>query len=273
MRHKHNGFTFIEISLFIAISGLVLVSVIGMASVTISQQRFNDVTQNFAEFLRKVYSEVENPQGIGDGRSTEYVIYGKLVTFGEAVELDGATEVSEKQQRIFVYDVVGRDAGAGATSMKDLIEDLNMDAVLIQKNSSNEDVVVRAGMAESYTPRWGSVIDSEENGVPFKGSLLIVKNPRSGMITTLVAKGDSGVVQINQSLMNGTANVNFVRENSLIVNKLNLFNVEKLDFCVNMNGYGETSEMRQDVRIIENARSASGVSIIEMDGEENVCNE
>ena len=272
MKHKWNGFTFIEVSIFIAISGLVLISVIGMAALSISQQRFNDTTQNFAEFLRSVYAGVENPQGVGDGRSTEYVIYGKLVTFGETVELDGMNDVPDDTQKIFVYDVVGEDGYTGTGSVADMISGLNMDVVLVQKNSDGIDVVERAGIVNSYTPRWSAAIDSTTDGVPFTGSLLIIKNPRTGAITTLVAEGPNGVVQVNRAFKNGVVTVNSVRDGSLIVDKLDLFELRAVDFCVNMNGYGKTSDRRQDVRLIKNARNASGVSIVEMDGEENVCN-
>ncbi len=272
MKHKHDGFTLIEVSLFIAVSGLVLMSVIGMASVAISQQRFNDATQNFAEFLRRVYSEVENPQSIGSGRSQDYVIYGKLVTFGESYDFSGA-EVLE-QQKIFVYDVVGKDATTGTGTTLGMIEWLNMDAIMIQKDIDDEPFVERAGMIESYTPRWAAVIDSTANGVPFEGSLLIVRHPRSGKITTLVAKGSDGVIEVNKELdgEDGRADVAFAESSSLIVEKLDSFSSEQIDFCVNMNGYGNTSGSRRDVRILKNARDASGVLIVELDGEENACN-
>ena len=272
MKRKHDGFTFVEVSIFIAISGLVLISVIGMASLSISQQRVNDATQNFAEFLRRVYSGVENPQGIGDGRSTEYAIYGKLITFGETVELNG-DDVPSDTQRIFVYDVVGKENYSGTGSTRDLISELKMDVFMIKKDDAGDSFVERAGIAEGYIPRWSAVIDAA-NGEPFKGSILIVRHARSGIISTFV--GEDMIIDVNKSLRD-TVSVNFVNEKSLIVEtmeamKPNEFEIKQVDFCVNMNGYNKASDRKQDVRIAANARNASGVSIIAMDSGENVCN-
>ena len=272
MKRKHDGFTFVEVSIFIAISGLVLISVIGMASLSISQQRVNDATQNFAEFLRRVYSGVENPQGIGDGRSTEYAIYGKLITFGEMVELNG-DDVPSDTQRIFVYDVVGKENYSGTGGTRDLIGELNMDVFMVKKDADGESFVDRAGIAEGYIPRWSAVIDAE-NGEPFKGSILIVRHARSGIISTFVGDGTDAIVKVNETLAKGTATVNFVTEKSLIVRTMEEenFEIKRVDFCVNMNGYGKASDRKQDVRIAANARNASGISIIAMDSDENVCN-
>lgn len=75
MKHKRNGFTLVEIVLFLAITSLLFVGIIAGTNNSIFQQRYNDSVQNFAEFLRRIYSEVANPQSVGDGRS-DSAIYG-----------------------------------------------------------------------------------------------------------------------------------------------------------------------------------------------------
>jgi prepilin-type N-terminal cleavage/methylation domain-containing protein len=59
---KHKGFTIIEVMIFLAISGLLLVGVLIGTGTTIARQRYNDAVQSFAEFLRQQYSFVINPQ-------------------------------------------------------------------------------------------------------------------------------------------------------------------------------------------------------------------
>ena len=108
--------------------------------------------------------------------------------------------------------------------------------------------------------------------MPFTGSLLIIKNPQTGAINTLVANGDDGIVQVNAAFKSEKATASFASEKSLIVEKIGSFSFEPVNFCVNMNGYGKTDGRRQNVRIAENARGASGVLIVGMDSEENACN-
>ena len=82
MKTTRSGFTLVEVALFLAITGLVFAGIVVGTQNSIFQQRYNDAVQNFAEFLRSMYSQVTNVQSEGHGRS-EYAIYGKLVNFEE----------------------------------------------------------------------------------------------------------------------------------------------------------------------------------------------
>ena len=57
-----SGFTIIEVMIFVAISGMLLVGVLIGISSAIARQRYNDATESFAEFLRQQYAFVINPQ-------------------------------------------------------------------------------------------------------------------------------------------------------------------------------------------------------------------
>ena len=87
MSKMRRGFTLIEVALFLAVTGLLFAGVMVGVQNSIWQQRYNDTVQNFANFLRNVYSEVSNPQSSGNGRSEELAIYGKLISFGEINKL------------------------------------------------------------------------------------------------------------------------------------------------------------------------------------------
>lgn len=71
---KH-GFTLIEVLLFLAISTLIIVALMTGISTTVARQRYNDSVQDFAQFLRKQYSDVvttANSRGIDDETCTSY---------------------------------------------------------------------------------------------------------------------------------------------------------------------------------------------------------
>lgn len=240
MKHIRNGFTLVEVMLFLAISGLLLAGVLGMTQSSISSQRFNDATQSFAEFLRKVYSDVSNPQSIGDGRS-DYAIYGKAIVFNN----NNDTRV----QKIFVYDIIGNDSASNIGNVKNML--INVGAKIKTNGPADKQV---NGLEEEYIPKWGSVIDSiTNNGTPFAGTILVVRRSGTGLIDTLVS---------DKSLSEGYV---------LSFDGLNDFSERVVDFCVNMEGYGKEANLRWDVRIVSNARNTSGIEIIDLDSGENEC--
>ncbi|MBQ2695231.1 prepilin-type N-terminal cleavage/methylation domain-containing protein [Candidatus Saccharibacteria bacterium] len=198
---KQFGFTLIEVALFLALTGVLFVGIAVGTQNTITEQRYNDSVQNFAEFLRGIYSEVSNPQSISAGRSETTAIYGKLVVFGEDAGLDG-NEILDNEQRVFVYDVVGEVANSttlkGTGSVVSLLNELNANVVvpvkrggdssggdeilLLKKdgiyrkknnvgdefekvNSTTDDYVMEpAGIVESYAPRWQAEIEKTNGG-------------------------------------------------------------------------------------------------------------
>lgn len=241
MKHIRNGFTLVEVMLFLAVSGLLLAGVLGMTQSSISSQRFNDATQSFAEFLRKVYSDVSNPQSIGDGRS-DYAIYGKAIVFNN----NNDTRV----QKISVYDIIGNDLVSNIGNVKSML--INVGAKIKTNGPADKQV---NGLEEEYIPKWGSVIDGiANNDIPFTGTILVVRRSGTGLIDTLVSneslKGDDGLSSSDE---------------------LDKFSERVVDFCVNMEGYGKEANLRWDVRIVENARNTSGIEIIDLDSEDNKC--
>ena len=59
--HKR-GYTLVEISLFLGITMFIVVAFMATTGPTINRQRYNDTINDFAEFLRGVYSETVNVQ-------------------------------------------------------------------------------------------------------------------------------------------------------------------------------------------------------------------
>ncbi len=254
MKRRLGGFTIIEVTLFLGITGLLFLGVtIGVQS-SVFSQRFNDSTQSFVEFLRNIYAETTNVQSADDGRSNQ-VIYGKLVTFGETTGLDG---VSIPSGTAFVYDVVGdmgRDVGSGD--------------VLTALYNANADVVVKdtrklAGIVESYKPKWSAEIQSVGCGATdcsnISAALLVVRHPRSGTVYTFVMKNNT--IQVNNKLhhTSGAILTSFLNSTN--------FKSDSIDFCINPEG-SKRYKNRADVRINKNARNSSAVEVINDQGTNN----
>lgn len=250
MKLKRSGFTLIEVSIFLAITGLLFIGIAVGTGNSIRQQRFTDSVQNFAEFLKTVYSEAANPQSRGNGRSNT-AIYGKLVTFGETVALNGEQNTEHK---IFTYDVVGNVGGeVGTGNLVEVLQALGASAAINGE---------AAGFVNSYLPKWGAEIENTDNSNLFVGAVLVVRHPNSGTMNTLVMKGRT--VEVNQAIKNKTANP----LSEALKNKW--FGLGDVDFCIDPNASNDLNG-RQDIRIITRAANASGVQIISMDGGDNRC--
>lgn len=273
MKHKRAGFTLIEIAIFLAVTATLFMGIVTATQGSIWNQRYFDSVQNYAEFLRSIYSQVSNPQSVGKGNSETTAIYGKLVVFGENFDLQGQ-EIEDPAkfnygQQIFVYDVVGDVAGTGTGNAATMLEKLHANVVV-----KGSDGWVPAGEATDFVPKWGAEIETLEPGVSFTGSILVVRHPRSGTINTLYSPT---IIQVNQAIgqANGpggnAATVENLLSNVLTATGESAFRVEELSFCVNPYGYRAVTDNRWEIRLAENARNASAVQIIDLDSAENRC--
>lgn len=261
MKRIRRGFTLVEVSLFLAITAAIFVSIAVGTQNSIFQQRYNDAVQNFAEFLRSVYSQVMNVQSEGHGRS-EYAIYGKLVNFEED---------ENGNNKITTYNVIGDVAEDDLDNgnVLDRLKKLNADVVL--NKGVGEDIEYKpVGFVEDYRPRWASQIQTtkgwDEKYEVFTGALLIVRHPSSGTVYTYSSNEPIKDVDGYIRGLNSGLSV----ENQLLTkiesdNESDKFSsANDVDFCVNPNG-AEQSTLRRDVRIVAGARNATGVEIISDD--------
>lgn len=280
MSRLKRGFTIIEVSIFLAVTGLLFIGITVGVQNSIFHQRYNDAVQSFADFLRGVYDGVLNVQGSGKGRS-EKIVYGKMVVFdskenddedsgsGSKGCLDRLEEAGlEAKQGFCVYTLVGNDPEGtpGITeniALAALLDSVDLNTTFLMNDSNSGDGAEGgeslAGVIETYSPKWGVGVQEEVVGdsspKPFKGTILIVRHPYSGKVHTLF----SGEAMTEGELSNAF---------SAVPPK---FSYEDVDFCINPNGInGDPSAISADVRIARNASNAVGVDVI-MDSENNEC--
>ena len=266
MKNKRFGFTLVEVSLFLAVTGLLFVGILVGTQNALRDQRFFDSTQNFAEFLKTVYSQVANPQSAGNGRG-ELAIYGKLVVFGEKVGLNGEPVNDDGIQRVYTYDVVGGTGSAGTGNAQSMLRILKANVVVPEVADGRVIGISPAGFVEDYSPRWDAQIETTATGderKAYTGSILIVRHPNSGTINTLVS---SKIVEVNAKINSAS----WVDYETLLTSELDDFKNEVVDFCVNPEGADKASDLRRNIRIVKDARNSSGVEIIDLDSSENKC--
>lgn len=261
-KHKH-GFTIIEVTLFVGITALLFLTVTIGVHNSIYQQRYNDAVEGFADYLRNVYSYVLNVQSTGNGRSGE-AIYGRLVTFGESAKPAGSS--LDAGQIIYDYTVIGHAVSAAKLQNKPakyLLAGLDIKVARDEGDEFNSKYQT-VGIINEYVPRWGARVQTISGSfTDFKGSLLVVRNPKSGVVQTLYY---SEPIQVNQTLNSQSSNIL-----TLLSSKLSSFESGEVDFCINPNGT-VGSDHRTNIRIAYDAMNASGVEILPLDSEENKCN-
>ena len=250
MKLARRGFTIVEISIFLAITGLLFVGITAGVQNSIFQQRYTDAVQSFADFLRSTYDEVLNVQSAEDGTSgtSDSAIYGKVIVFGGDGQPDGS-------QVVYTYTAIGdveeKEKANGCEAWFDVYRLLGC---------LRTDVAINKGIIGSYTPRWSTRIQKTNSLDRFTGTVIIVRHPDSGRVHTAFSKNAIGIGGVDGISLNGLLQLS---------DDESRFKEDAIDFCVNPNG-DEYSSSRADVRIEKGASNASGVEVI-MDGDDNEC--
>lgn len=250
------GFTIIEVSLFLALTGLVLAGIISTFS-SISRQRYNDSVQNFAEYLRGLYSDATNIQnngnncggvgctGSGDkaccGQSG-MAIYGKVATFAN----------NNGKQVIKSYNVIGNaHIDNGITDAKQALGSGTTISGTKRQGASIH--LIQGDDGQIYDTIWQATIQNKDKSL-FTGSILIARSPNSGAIHTYYSNST-----IDQS--------------TNLTNWLTAANETDINFCVYSDDLIKSfgSDKRRNIRIVANARNASGVELIANEAGDYAC--
>ena len=109
VKKAKRGFTIVEVSLVLAVTGLLLIGTIRGLSGSVARQRYNDTVQDFYDFLTNIYSKVANPSissdsldatGDSGGTSEDTVILGELVSFTIDGDIRSAAVFNEDRKSV-----------------------------------------------------------------------------------------------------------------------------------------------------------------------------
>ncbi len=292
-KHKR-GFTLIEVVLFLAVTTALFVGIAVGVQGSIFQQRYTDAVQNFAEFLRSVYSQVSNVQNESTGRSDK-AIYGKVITFREAAD-------SGRGNVIRTYNLIGDveslqsngEVGSGVDASGET-ECVDNGTTLDRLKCLHANVVVRTtdpedghfigykpvGFVENYVPRWSSEIQTtaawDGNNKKYKiyeGIIIVTHSPSSGNIATYVWADENELREIRDAI-DAIASCGSgdgcsqdpdpfktaaSEAGSSLLTSSNFKSMD-IDFCVNPSGY-EFSNVRRNIRLSKGAHNASAVDVL-----------
>lgn len=287
------GFTIIEIALFLALSGFLMVGLIMGANVSISRQRYNDSVNSFAEFVRGTYADALNVSNDKDpnvatdqaGRTTT-AVYGKLISIGE-----------DDKDTVYVYDLVGNAVNSSAVKSSRIInmmfETNNGSATIGANIFSNDCSVNPVGCTNtfyrdtSYEIPWSGTLSrgmdagASNNGSRFKGAILIIRSPVTGNIRTYTFDYNKNATK--QAISNAHIDTNFHSQTSNPQARTNFKTYLETLADTSIDNGGENSLLvcvdsddntdgnRRGVRIAARATNSSGVMLTEMNAENADC--
>jgi len=195
MSGKKSGFTIIEVTLFLAITGLMLTGLlVGMGS-NVSRRRYDDSVNRLTSLLQAQYDLVANPQNSLTGNQTcmsnnqaaggrhSCLIYGRLVEF------------LREGQDVRVSLVVGND-----TTLR--TGDID---VFGEANLTKSDLI-----QETHTLEWGANLQQPGGTAYSTGFLLIVRSPINGSVRTFIPM-DGG----NGTPLSGAVLTSYITQDNL----------------------------------------------------------
>ena len=225
------GFTIIEVMLFLALTGLLLVGILGGLGGNIARQRYNDAVQDLANILRDQYSFVSDTQiSIRTQDSSCYGLVSsdfhsegpsdyfrsRKLSSAESVSFRGRTNcvvygavVFLNEDYIETTELLGRDYQAVDRSMSGGIpQDATDLQILKQYVTANNmsfhctedysECTIRSGdKTRSQVTKWGTKMQNVD-GTPLRKTLLIFRSPRDGSIRTYVK---DGLVKVNEDIV------------------------------------------------------------------------
>ena len=247
VKRSRRGFTLIEVSFFLALSGLLMVGIISGTTASISRQRYNDSVNSAAEAIRSVYSDVLNVSLIGEegtrGRSGQ-AVYGKLIILNE--NEDGEIKKSQVNSYTIIGDAANSSTLPSTANTLNLLFNAETNAGLGAKVETSQ---------KNYTiVPWDTKFESPDGNL-FRGAILVVRSPRNGVIHTYLATKSSEF------------SVDDLDESSEILSAG--FLEQDVNICIDSfdNHYGR----RRNLRIHAGAANSSGVDLIALDSDDNEC--
>lgn len=249
------GFTVIEVMLFLALSGMLLIGVLSGVYASIATQRYNDSVRSFAEFLRQTYSEVISPESLGEGNSDDYAVYGKVVVFG-----------LNNETKVYTATLVG-DTEIPSGSGDFLWELAQVNAKLFCGSEDNSHQF--ESTVNSYAPLWQTRIDNTSKNL-LQGTVIIARSPTSGTVHTIFADKLTFDLSAPDGCQPGPGNQTASHQlQTAILNNstTNAFQMTDVNFCLK----SDDSNIIRDVLLATDGHNTSAINILNADDGRSQC--
>lgn len=201
-----NGFTIIEVMLFLAVTGLMAAAILVGSGVAIGQQRYRDSVTTLKSYIQQQYSEVTNVVNSRDktwtcdsnGNITEVsMAAGDARGTSECVMLGRYVTIDSTGKIVRGANVIGYRTPGAPEATSDLAE-----------LTSNYRLAVSPIDQDENEVSWGAQVVRQSTTTPMPLTILILRSPLSGTVLTFTAEG----VQTNLASLMTVANMSQRRE-------------------------------------------------------------
>lgn len=258
-KRAKKGFTIIEVSIFLAIAGLLLVGVLGGTYSSIARQRYNDSVRSVSEFFRQMYAEVISPETNADpettnvGSSNTSAIYGKVIVFGLNSPDDDLGADQTRDNTIYSATLVG-NVNIPSDGSSSFVNELKaVEARIFCGNNSDADESITT--VGTYVPEWDAKIRTLDNK-PLRGTLIIARSPSSGTVHIAYDVSDSFNLKDQCSAGNAQASTAFA---TALQDHTSNFKSEDLSICVVAD---KNSTITREIQLQKDGRNTSAVNIL-----------
>lgn len=186
---KTRGFTIIESLLFLAISGVLIVAMLGGVGVTIQIQRYRDAVETFKALLQDQYSELASVKNETRTAAWSCNALAETVEGGSGAKDRGQSQcvilgryLAITGPDITMYNVVGYATGSTTTGTD--IDKLRANYVLNVSTMTKDQTTLEWG-TEIAWPKSGT--GSQTPQTPRSVSFLFIRSPDSGQIYTFTS--------------------------------------------------------------------------------------
>ncbi len=280
---EQNGFTLIEIMLVLGLSGLLLVGLIVNTFSSINTQRYSDTVRSFAEYLRTMYSEAISPQSLGNlslsgsvtntGGRGPWAILGKIIVFG--YPHGNANETAKEQTRSAYSATVIGDAALPNSSNSPIRTELS--SANLRLYCGDQPDLYGPTTTRQYLPLWDGEFtrprESDGSGDPvndpFRGSILIVKSPSSGVVHTLYTSQTFDLLTSCQESDHDASTAFHDYMTDVVSNHPTDLQIKEIGICVKSPSIKPS--LYREIKIAQDGRNTSAVNTIDVDSDENKC--
>lgn len=187
---RGSGFTIIEVMLFLAISGFLVVGMMSGAGVAINVQRYKDATNSFLSYIQGQYDRAANVQS--DHLENLHCDAAGTITTSSVTVTRGASEDCYIVGRLLTVSDGGKKITAQSVYASGVLQTSGADVTALSSINLFTDATVE--VAETYTPEWSThlVLPKPNNTTTMDDwRLLIVRSPSTGTIRTFTTMDNS----------------------------------------------------------------------------------
>ena len=184
--YRTNGFTIIETTLVMAITGLVAVTILAGIGSSLAHQRYTDAVNQTVSFFKSQYSRVSN---ISNERPSEQMCTSAGISSTGSGSERGASDClllghvvrSADGKTLSIYQVIGR---------RDPSRDVDVSAKTATQILSTSSLI-QGDKVDEYTIDWDSRLLNPNTANAAAFSVMIVRVPVNGVVTTYASGSSS----------------------------------------------------------------------------------